>query len=155
DLSIAALPRALFDRERGLGQQIEIFRRLFSGQYDLPTATQSAGSVVCDSRLDGGRFGARSDEDGGVLGGLGVGRNSHFGQSERGSSAAAGQPAGDWDILIGATLRSIWASSSQIDEVANVEKAGNRSGLRRLISATRHRRRDGHNISEKQIAAGS
>src|SRR5262249_12835775 len=56
--------------------------------------------------------------------------------------------------------RLIWArrwsgASPQIDEVANVEKARNRSGLRRLIGATRDRGRNGHDVGEAQIAARS
>src|SRR5262245_19225107 len=124
DLSIAALLPALFNRQRGFGQQIEIFRRLFSGQDHFPSAPQPARPVIRDPGLYGGRLSARRNEHDGVLGGLGIERDLHVGQGEWGSGAAAGEPAGDGNILIWASRPSIWAST-QIDEVAHVEKARN------------------------------
>src|SRR5262249_46168752 len=62
--------------------------------------------------------------------------------------------AGDRNIFVGAS-RPLIGASPQIDEVANVEKARNRSGLRRLVGATRDRGRNRHNVGEAKIAARS
>src|SRR5262249_32539525 len=89
-----------------------------------------------------------------VLGGLAIERDLHVGQGEWSSGAAAGEPAGDWNIFVGSS-RPLIGASPQIDEVANVEKARNRSGLRRLIGATRDRGRNGDAVGEAQLAARS
>src|SRR5262249_58223444 len=52
ELSVALLRSALFDRQRGFGQQVARFRQRIARTDDLPTPVQTPGTGVLDVGAD-------------------------------------------------------------------------------------------------------
>ena len=143
DQRVAALKRTLFDRQRGLGQQIGFARRRIARQHHFPAPLESSGAGELDvsaKRRQG--FPARQRvHRARAFAGLKI--QLHVGQRQRRARAAASQTTGDGHIAV----------IHAIAEAAHIKEIGIRSARRRLKRLARHRRRNRHDIGQVALAA--
>src|SRR5262249_60082088 len=96
-LRVTALIAAPLERQRSFGQQVEIARRFLAGRHNFPAAFHPPRAVVLYVRFDLRRERPWPDEN---YRQIGFKQQLRVGQSERRARSAAGQTAGDLDVLL-------------------------------------------------------